>query len=117
MESTTDTRSTATSSAGRLASPAYSAGRPVPELLAPAGDWEAMRAAAAAQSAAEFVPRMKQLGIEDFRVDLLRETPAKSIALLDRYARVLAGLEDGRAAWRQLKVLSQLGVTRGTLEG
>jgi putative protease len=29
---------------------------------------------------------------------------------------VLAGLDDGRATWRQLKVLNQLGVTRGTLE-
>jgi putative protease len=37
--------------------------------------------------------------------------------LLDRYARVVAGLDDGRAAFRQLRVLNQLGVTRGTLEG
>jgi putative protease len=36
--------------------------------------------------------------------------------LLDRYARVISGAEDGRAAWRQLRVLNQLGVTRGTLE-
>ena len=35
--------------------------------------------------------------------------------LPDRYARVVSGAEDGRAAWRQLKVLNQLGVTRGTL--
>ena len=70
-----------------------------------------------AQSAAEFVPRMLKLGVRDYRVELLRERPADVAPLLDRYARVLAGLDDGRAAWRQLRVLNQLGVTRGTLGG
>jgi putative protease len=69
-----------------------------------------------AQSAAEFVPRMKQLGIRDFRVELLRESGQDAVALVERYARVIAGLDDGRQAWRQLRVLSQIGVTRGTLE-
>ena len=68
-----------------------------------------------AQSAAEYVPRMKELGIRDYRVELLRESADEAAALLDRYARVLAGLDDGRQAFRQLKVLNQLGVTRGTL--
>jgi hypothetical protein len=35
--------------------------------------------------------------------------------LLDQYARVLSGQAVGRTAWRQLQVLNQLGVTRGTL--
>ncbi len=50
-----------------------------------------------------------------FRVDLLRETPEQTQQLLTRYARVIAGLEDGREMWRQLRALNQLGVTRGTL--
>jgi putative protease len=58
---------------------------------------------------------MRELGIRDYRVELLRESPSEAVALLDRYARVLAGLDDGRQAWRQLRVLNQLGVTRGTL--
>ena len=70
---------------------------------------------AAAQSAAEYVPRMLKAGVRDFRVELLRESAAEVAPLLERYARIVAGLEDGRAAWRQLRVLSQLGVTRGTL--
>jgi putative protease len=69
-----------------------------------------------AQSAAEYVPRMLQLGIRDYRVELLRESAEEVGPLLDRYARVLSGADDGRAAWRQLRVLNQLGVTRGTLE-
>src|SRR5947209_1842651 len=71
---------------------------------------------AAAQSAAEYVARMKGLGLRRFRVDLLRETAAGVGPLLERYARVLAGLDDGRDTWRQLQVLNQLGVTRGTLQ-
>ena len=46
-----------------------------------------------AQSAAEFVPRMLSLGVRHFRVELLRESAAELVALVDRYARVLAGLE------------------------
>jgi putative protease len=68
-----------------------------------------------AQSAAEFVPRMRELGIRDYRVELLRESAGQVAPLLDRYARVVAGRDDGRQAWRQLKVVNQLGVTRGTL--
>jgi len=70
---------------------------------------------AAAQSAAEFVPRMKELGIQHFRIELLREDANQAKELLDRYANVIAGKDDGRATWRQLRVLNQLGVTRGTL--
>ncbi|HEX4795295.1 MAG TPA: DUF3656 domain-containing protein [Humisphaera sp.] len=70
---------------------------------------------AAAQSAAEFVPRMKELGIRHFRIELLRESATQAKELLDRYANIVAGKEDGRATWRQLRVLNQLGVTRGTL--
>ena len=70
---------------------------------------------AAAQSAAEFVPKMKELGLRHFRVELLREEPDQVGPLLDRYVRVLAGVEDGRSTWRQLRVINQLGLTRGTL--
>jgi putative protease len=68
------------------------------------------------QSAAEFLPRMLALGLRWFRVELLRESPAEVGPLLDRYAAVLAGRDDGRSAWRQLRALNQLGVTRGTLQ-
>ena len=65
-----------------------------------------------AQSAAEYVGRMRDLGLRTFRVDLLRETPAQVGPLLGRYARVI----DGRETWRQLRALNQLGATRGTLQ-
>jgi putative protease len=71
---------------------------------------------AVAQSAAEFVARMRALGLRHFRVELLREGAGQVGPLLERYARVLAGLDDGRTGWRQLRVLNQLGVTRGTFQ-
>ena len=71
---------------------------------------------ATAQSAAEYVPRMKELGLRYFRVELLREDERETRDLLTRYARVLAGEENASQAFRQLRVLSQLGVTRGTLD-
>ncbi|MDY3561236.1 U32 family peptidase [Gemmata sp. JC673] len=69
----------------------------------------------AAQSAAEYVSRMRELGLARFRLDLLREAPAQVGPLLTRYARVVVGVDDGRETWRQLRALNQLGVTRGTL--
>jgi putative protease len=56
------------------------------------------------------------VGLRHFRVELLREPPEEIGHLLEHYARVLAGLDDGRATWRRLQTLNQLGVTRGTLQ-
>jgi putative protease len=67
------------------------------------------------QSGAEYVGRMRELGITRFRIDLLREIPEQVGALLTQYARVVAGFDDGRETWRKLRALNQLGVTRGTL--
>ena len=69
-----------------------------------------------AQSAAEYVGRMRDLGVSRFRIDLLRETPAQVGPLLEHYTRVMLGQVGGQASWQPLKVLHQLGVTRGTLQ-
>ena len=69
-----------------------------------------------AQSAAEFVPRMLAAGLRHFRVELLQQPAGESVAIVERYARVLAGMDSPRDTWRQLQVLNQLGVTRGTLQ-
>lgn len=68
-----------------------------------------------AQLAAELVPTMRAAGLHRFRVELLREPAAEVGPLLDRYADLLSCKDDGRRTWRRLKVLNQLGVTRGTL--
>ncbi len=71
---------------------------------------------AQAQSAAEFVPRMKELGLVHFRVELLRENANDVEPLLRRYADLLEGRAQPRATIRSLHVLDQLGVTSGTLD-
>jgi U32 family peptidase len=68
------------------------------------------------QSAAEYVSRMRGLGVRWFRVDLLKEKPEDIAPLVDRYRRVIAGTDDGRDTWRHLRAVNQLGVTRGTLQ-
>ena len=71
---------------------------------------------AQAQSAADYLPKMKSLGLRGFRVELLLESAEETGHLLTRYARLIAGLDDPRSARRSLNVLSQLGVTAGTLD-
>ncbi|MGL6075543.1 MAG: DUF3656 domain-containing U32 family peptidase [Fimbriiglobus sp.] len=70
-----------------------------------------------AQSAAEYVGRMKALGIRHFRIDLLRETPAETTVLLEQYSQLIHNATTpGKQAWQNLKAIHQLGVTRGTLQ-
>lgn len=71
---------------------------------------------ARAQSAAPYVPRLREAGVTHFRVELLRETEAEAQGLLTQYALVLAGRATGPKVWHELKVLNQVGITRGTLE-
>ena len=68
------------------------------------------------QSAAEYLPRMREMGIGHFRIDLLRESADEVAPLLESYARVLTGGDDGKGLWRRLRAVNQLGVTRGTLQ-
>jgi putative protease len=71
---------------------------------------------AKSQSAAEFLPSMQSLGLRHFRIELLRENPTEVIPLLDRYVELLQGKADAKVTVRSLRVLNQLGVTRGTLD-
>jgi putative protease len=70
---------------------------------------------AAAQSAAEFLPDTLRLGLRHFRIDLLRESASETESLLECYARLLAGMDDGRTTWRRLQEMCPQRVTRGTL--
>jgi putative protease len=68
------------------------------------------------QSAAEYLPRMRELGVRRVRIDLLRETAEQIGPLLETYRSILEGQTDGRDTWKRLKAQNQLGVTRGTLQ-
>jgi len=55
------------------------------------------------------------LGVRAFRIEFLNESPQETRDTLDRYERLLAGKLSGQTLWRELKLINQLGVTRGTL--
>ena len=71
---------------------------------------------AQAQSAIEFIPQMRQLGIRHVRIELLRQRGGEVAPLLRRYNDVLQGTAEPKKTIRALRVLNQLGVTRGTLD-
>jgi putative protease len=70
---------------------------------------------ARAQTGAEYVADLRALGVRRFRVEFVDEDAATVTRTLDRYQDLLDGRIDGPALWADLKVLNQLGVTRGTL--
>ncbi|HIK31992.1 MAG TPA: U32 family peptidase [Oscillatoriales cyanobacterium M59_W2019_021] len=68
-----------------------------------------------AQTGAEYVPHLLELGIRDFRLEFVRETPTEIAATLDCYRQLLQGKISGSQLWRDLKLQNRLGVTRGAL--
>jgi putative protease len=70
---------------------------------------------ALAQTGAEYVSRMIALGVRHFRVEFLNETPEQVTQTLSKYRRLLRGEITGTELWRELKLMNQLGVTRGQI--
>jgi len=68
---------------------------------------------ALAQTGAEFVLRMLALGARRFRLEFLNETPDQVAQTIAKYRQLLRGEITGAQLWRELKLLNQLGVTRG----
>ncbi len=71
---------------------------------------------ALAQTGAEYVGRMLALGVRHFRIEFVNETAAQVEVTLAMYQRLLRGEINGAQVWRELKLLNQLGVTRGQME-
>jgi len=70
---------------------------------------------ALAQTGAEYVSRMMELGVRHFRVEFLNETPEQVTETISKYRRLLRGEITGTQLWRELKLMNQLGVTRGQM--
>ncbi|HKS36025.1 MAG TPA: DUF3656 domain-containing protein [Verrucomicrobiae bacterium] len=70
---------------------------------------------ALAQTGAEFVDRMLALGARRFRLEFLNETPEQVAQTIARYRQLLRGEITGTQLWRELRLLNQLGVTRGQM--
>jgi putative protease len=70
---------------------------------------------ARAQTGAEHVTRLMELGARRFRVEFLNEPPSQVAQTIEKYRQLLAGKVSGAQLWRELKLLNQLGVTRGPM--
>ncbi len=68
------------------------------------------------QSAAEATTDLVARGVRQFRIELLEQSPAEAISIVDTYRQLLAGEKSGSNVWQELKALNRVGVTRGTLE-
>ncbi|MFT3829143.1 MAG: DUF3656 domain-containing protein [Opitutaceae bacterium] len=69
-----------------------------------------------AQTGAEFVGRLIELGARHFRIDLLDEDAPEIARVVGRYCQLLAGEITGAELWREFKLINQLGVTRGQMD-
>ncbi|MEO0458035.1 MAG: U32 family peptidase [Cyanobacteria bacterium P01_A01_bin.114] len=69
-----------------------------------------------AQTGAEFVQRLIAHGAGRFRIDFLDESPQQVTDTIACYQQLLRGELTGHQLWQRLRLSSQLGVTRGTLE-
>ncbi|MBC2594168.1 U32 family peptidase [Ruficoccus amylovorans] len=70
---------------------------------------------ARAQTGAEFAQDLLGLGVRHFRIEFLNESPQEVRETLHRYAALLRGEINGTQLWHELRLVNQLGVTRGTL--
>ena len=69
-----------------------------------------------AQSGAEYVPQLMALGARHFRVEFVNESADEVTRTLKSYKQLLKGEITGTDLWKELKLLNQLGVTRGQME-
>ncbi|MBD2496187.1 U32 family peptidase [Nostoc sp. FACHB-280] len=68
-----------------------------------------------AQTGAEYVQRLVELGLRHFRIEFVNETPEQVTKTIQRYRQLLQGEISGSQLWRELQLQNQLGVTRGPL--
>ncbi|WP_353930150.1 DUF3656 domain-containing protein [Okeanomitos corallinicola TIOX110] len=73
-----------------------------------------------AQTGAEYVQKLIDLGLQNMRIEFLNETPAQVETTINYYQQLLRGKITGLELWKTLKLQNQklqnqLGVTRGAL--
>ena len=69
-----------------------------------------------AQTGADYVARLLELGARSFRVEFVNEGADEVVRTITRYQQLIRGEITGAEVWRELKLLNQLGVTRGQME-
>lgn len=72
---------------------------------------------AKAQSGAETARKLVELGVKNFRIELLQELRTNEVEkILRLYRRLLDGEIKGKEVWMALNADNRIGVTRGTME-
>lgn len=71
---------------------------------------------AAAQSASAYLGRLLGTGVRRFRIELIAQDAAHTREAIDAYLPAIRGEVSGESVWRQLKAISKLGVTKGSLD-
>ena len=71
---------------------------------------------ARAQTGAEFAGRLMEAGLRHFRIEFAQEEAGEVRKTIGRYRALLRGEITGTQVWQELKLLHQLGVTRGQLD-
>ncbi|MFA6289304.1 MAG: U32 family peptidase [Opitutaceae bacterium] len=69
-----------------------------------------------AQTGAEYLERFLALGARNFRVEFVNESAADVVRTITSYQKLLRREISGADLWRELKLINQLGVTRGQME-
>ncbi len=67
------------------------------------------------QTGAEYVAKMIELGVRHFRIEFLDEAAETVERTIASYRQLLRGEISGTQLWRELKLMNQLGVTRGQI--
>ena len=70
-----------------------------------------------AQTGAEYFERFVAAGARKFRIEFLNETPEQVVETVAQYRKLMRGETSGAQLWRDLRLVNQLGVTRGQLAG
>ncbi|MDJ0675022.1 MAG: DUF3656 domain-containing protein [Calothrix sp. MO_167.B42] len=70
-----------------------------------------------AQTGAEYVGHLLQLGLQHFRIEFVNESPQEVKQVISHYQKLLRGEITGSQLWQKLKLHNQLGVTRGSMGG
>lgn len=71
---------------------------------------------ARAQTGAEFASPLTALGVAHFRIEFVNESPDEVTRTITQYRQLLRGEITGHQLWRELKLVNQLGVTRGQMQ-
>ncbi|WP_438481849.1 DUF3656 domain-containing U32 family peptidase [Oleiharenicola lentus] len=69
-----------------------------------------------AQTGAEYASKLMALGARSFRVEFLTEDADEVTRTVKSYQQLISGQLSGSNLWRELKLINQLGVTRGQME-